>query len=1572
MKNRSLFFRAVIFLLMTGNSLAFAGWEIISPNPKLMDVQIMGDTWFAIEYHGASSSDYFLISENNGHRWDTLSDFSSVFRIRVHKDKILVRGIYKGTLGFYLSSDTAKTWQKFTWLYDVSALDMLMNDTAIFFFVSKSSSVSSPVYRSLDTGKTWHPLPIEAGDVNWNGNVQGINFGVHGKTIGVFLNAAGFHISKDGGDTWTKCMDGLPDLDIDYGPLSVMPEGFLVRYPDGWYVFNGTGWEKKKYVSVYYDDFHEEWRIQETNIPRPYVGAYRLPYVFAVDGDAGGYLYYSIDNGEKWFMFSVPGTEFTSVFKGSLVISGNYVYAAFNTGFARRSLSEAINPVVEEDEKEEEEFPVSPEELENLLGMLGPDAFEDLLEEMGIDAEELSHEEMQDFLEDYIEDNGMTDLFGNSQPGSCSYMGMPLWSMNVANLKLFVRDIIFRKKGIGPEVKLAMNYIHGADSAKGIFGRHWRFEYETFLMQEDSAVTLTTGTGAVFVFSENKAVVTGATAFSIPCLKHDQYKLHWTGTTWRVEKGLGYETLNFDAAGGNLFLLKSVEDAYGKKLNLTYDAGNKPVLLTDGSGREYGLTYSNNLCDSLKLPDGRFAVFSYNDRGMLISSADFVGVETHYAYDAIRNIQSVDIAGKITNFHYDYAADTLGKISAVIDPEGRQINYFSILVDSSVRLTNVVYPGNKMVSYQTCDGFVTSITNMGGEAKKIFYNGEGKPDSLVWYDGSSVVLTYDARGDLVSRRDRTGKVTTYEYNETRRLLREKSHEGETRVEYSYNARNQLETITLPGNLITAYAYDDNGALASVTDPEGNVYVFGRDEYGNMTSYTNPLGHTMNFLFGDKGFFPVGSTDFKGNHYDLAYDSNGRLTGITMPDGNKRTFLYDCCTQTGITDENGHTVSVIRDATSRILEKTTAEGISLPIRYDENGFISGFTTVYGSQKNLSYNPRGLLTLVSDEEGNIRYAYNEKGQPVSVMDKKGNETRLTYTDAGDLSAITDAAGQKTRFAFDEDGKLVSFTNARNQATTFIYDAAGNPVEKRLNGTSYATYEYDNQKRIMAYTDSSGTTAYTRNAMGFVTKITYSRGLSVDFEYDANGNTTGITYPDGMKVTNTPDVMNRIENVSWGAASISFEYDAAGGLLAETRSNGTHTYYAYNKDKVLTEVEHTGADTVFAGEYITLEEGVITGMQVRFVPPVSVIPVRLTNMNSNSLNQIDQSFINQMSLPHDADGNLTAFIEKGVWRMTASYSHDNLVAAIKTSGKNTAVSYDAMRYPRKMASGGVTAYLYYDHKGRLLFETDEEGNPTIHYVYRGKRLVASQNTGGEVCFYHYSRNGNTLAVTGSDGSVLNAYAYSAHGEVIGKEELTDNRFTFLGAFGAIRFDDKYILTGARVYSAQMGRYLQRDPLGMITGTNPYLYASNNPVSGLDPLGLDDQNEAVNSQALDPSIDNAYSTAGGTANPYADDLPGRESDWDIYGSALSKTAEEFFNHPVADFIPDAIGNPVAYAKAIQHLSNKEYGKALWQFVPFNNSMEYAADYYESKKEYFDPAKFSGLGIFGEFNNQKTFTCDL
>jgi RHS repeat-associated protein len=50
-------------------------------------------------------------------------------------------------------------------------------------------------------------------------------------------------------------------------------------------------------------------------------------------------------------------------------------------------------------------------------------------------------------------------------------------------------------------------------------------------------------------------------------------------------------------------------------------------------------------------------------------------------------------------------------------------------------------------------------------------------------------------------------------------------------------------------------------------------------------------------------------------------------------------------------------------------------------------------------------------------------------------------------------------------------------------------------------------------------------------------------------------------------------------------------------------------------------------------------------------------------------------------------------------------------------------------------------------------------------------------------------------------------------------------------------YLHLGARYYDPATGRFLQRDPIGTAGGLNVYSYVESNPMSHLDPSGLDVQ---------------------------------------------------------------------------------------------------------------------------------------
>jgi RHS repeat-associated protein len=69
-----------------------------------------------------------------------------------------------------------------------------------------------------------------------------------------------------------------------------------------------------------------------------------------------------------------------------------------------------------------------------------------------------------------------------------------------------------------------------------------------------------------------------------------------------------------------------------------------------------------------------------------------------------------------------------------------------------------------------------------------------------------------------------------------------------------------------------------------------------------------------------------------------------------------------------------------------------------------------------------------------------------------------------------------------------------------------------------------------------------------------------------------------------------------------------------------------------------------------------------------------------------------------------------------------------------------------------------------------------------------------------------------------------------------------------------------GFRDYNASLGRYVESDPSGLNGGVNTYTYVENNPINGVDPLGLCDQQKCTAARALVASLGQQLSSAGKT----------------------------------------------------------------------------------------------------------------
>ena len=105
------------------------------------------------------------------------------------------------------------------------------------------------------------------------------------------------------------------------------------------------------------------------------------------------------------------------------------------------------------------------------------------------------------------------------------------------------------------------------------------------------------------------------------------------------------------------------------------------------------------------------------------------------------------------------------------------------------------------------------------------------------------------------------------------------------------------------------------------------------------------------------------------------------------------------------------------------------------------------------------------------------------------------------------------------------------------------------------------------------------------------------------------------------------------------------------------------------------------------------------------------------------------------------------------------------------------------------------------------------------------------------------STMLTTGQGGTAVSAVSYTAFGEVIGSAPET--RYQYGGGWGYE--SDLLVLEGApgtapimlqhvghRWYDPSIGRFIQRDPLGIFGGLNVYRYVGANPLATVDPTGL------------------------------------------------------------------------------------------------------------------------------------------
>ena len=236
-------------------------------------------------------------------------------------------------------------------------------------------------------------------------------------------------------------------------------------------------------------------------------------------------------------------------------------------------------------------------------------------------------------------------------------------------------------------------------------------------------------------------------------------------------------------------------------------------------------------------------------------------------------------------------------------------------------------------------------------------------------------------------------------------------------------------------------------------------------------------------------------------------------------------------------------------------------------------------------------------------------------------------------------------------------------------------------------------------------------------------------------------------------------------------------------------------------------------------------------------------------------------------------------------------NQLASLTIGNSVFQYSYDLSG---NMTRETTSRHYEWDHSDRMkVFRSQvDTAEPSLHahYLYdshgqRVKKLVRKQGGGLEMTVYidglleHHQaiqgtaiQNNNTLHIMDHQtriatlrvgpalfGDTTPAVKYhlgdhlgssnvvlSGDGEFINREEYTPYGETSFGGFAKKRYrfsgkerdeENGLYYHGARYYAPWLGRWVNSDPLGQLSGNNPYQYAGQNPVRFTDPNGMEER---------------------------------------------------------------------------------------------------------------------------------------
>ncbi len=874
------------------------------------------------------------------------------------------------------------------------------------------------------------------------------------------------------------------------------------------------------------------------------------------------------------------------------------------------------------------------------------------------------------------------------------------------------------------------------------------------------------------------------------------------------------------SAGGHL---TEVKDRDGNAVTINRNTINKITSISDGLGRNLNFTYnSDGRINQVTGPDSKVWQFTYNSSGQM----------TEIKYPELNYVVHKRIFGY--NANSDITAET--------DLRGKTWTY---LYDSSERLTQAVNPLVQPTSYTYGAVNVTHLMN-GNSLQHTYSNGLliRQVDTAGFWEE----MAHDSNRNVNWYKDKEGKIWTATYDGKANLLTETNPLGKTTT-YTYNTTNDLLTITNPLGHQEKFYYGTNGRLMWFEDGLNRKVV--------ELTYNN---------FGE----PTSATDALLRNASVSYDTHGNVLSATAPGNVTSHATYDTYGRVlTTTDPSGNTHTVEYDDWGRV-KKVTAPGNAIStINYDLEGNITSATDPKGRTGTRILDDLGRVTTATNAKGESHtYTYNNVGFLTSITNGRGFTRDFIRTPRGEVFRLTHADGTMEFWTYDNNGQVKSYQNGAGQTINYGYDNAGRHTLVDYPAGVDTTFGYDDADRLTSMVDSTGTSSFTYNEADEVRQQVTPQG-TINYTYNTAGQPLTMTEVGVGTTTNTYHPTNgRLTQIQDAFGDLTgFSYDAAGRISHRWLQNGTFDQFTYdNRNRVTSIVTKNSSNATLhsrtytfnlASEVTQIVEGTVTtdytydnaGQLQSEVKSTGYAASYTYDGNGNRLTRTVNGVTENYS--YDAGDKLTAIVG-GADPRTFTYDGAGRTTGIVRSSGTTSFTYDYESRVTSISKPGMTTNsMTYNGLDTRVGMTDSTGSRTFRRAGIGVTspvlsdgsasfTPSGENRAGVKTAYHGGLKSFDTQ-TNSAQAVVGQRLTDAFGNQISSSGVWKGRFAYGGPHGYQEDPDTGLrLLGHRYYDSSTGRFLTRDPIK--DGRNWYVYCGNDPVSQVDPTGLESLEQLFN----------------------------------------------------------------------------------------------------------------------------------